>query len=193
MSKFSVEGGVWKELTPLKRAEVILTLIFGLWLALTVLAPYTLPPGSVTDLSGKVASVDNSDQISQMNPLAAGIYYLGDVNCHQLASRSYFLNDNQMPFCTRDLGIFVGLVVGMGIALFSSIKPRLAFILLGFVPMVIDGGAQLLTSYESTNLLRLITGILAGVSAAFLIHWFATGRWESISRPSGGSTRTDGK
>ena len=41
-------------------------------------------------------------------------------------------------------------------------------LLLGIVPMAIDGFTQLLTDYESTNGVRVITGFMAG----FVIGWF---------------------
>jgi uncharacterized membrane protein len=151
-------------------------LLFAIWLGLVLLAPFTLPSGSVTDLSGRATSVDNADQIAGMNPLAAAVYWAGDVNCHQLPSRSYFLNGNQMPFCARDLGVFVGLVAGMALALLTSARPSPLLVALGFLPLALDGGWQLLTDYESSNALRLLTGILAGMSAAMLIHLLAMSR-----------------
>lgn len=151
----------------------MLLLVFSALLAWVLIAPFTLPPGSVTDLSGRVLVIDNGAQISRMNPFAAAIYYLGDSQCHQLASRSYFLNGNQLPFCARDLGIFIGLVAGMAIALLARVRPKIYLIVLGFVPMAVDGGLQLFTAYESSNPLRLLTGILAGISASLLIHAFA--------------------
>lgn len=158
----------------MQRGEVVLLAIFSVLLAWVLLAPFTLPSGSVTSLSGRTIAIDNMDQISEMNPFAAAIYYLGDSQCHQLASRSYYLNGNQLPFCARDLGIFIGLVFGMLIALTIKVRPRLYLIILGFVPMAIDGGLQLVSSYESSNPLRLLTGLLAGISAALLIDAFAT-------------------
>jgi uncharacterized membrane protein len=160
-------------LSSLQRAELPVLILFTLWLLWVIAAPYTLPPGSVTDLSGTVGTIDNVHQIDDMNPLAAAIYWLGDANCHQLASRSYYLNGNEMPFCARDLGIFLGMALGMALAFAIKARPPFLLIVLGFIPMALDGGIQLLTSYESSNLVRLVTGGLAGVSVAFLIHLIA--------------------
>jgi uncharacterized membrane protein len=160
-------------LSSLQRAEAPLIAFFALWLLWVMVAPLTLPAGSVTDLSGRVSAIDNMDQIKEMNPFAAAIYWLGDANCHQLASRSYYLNGNEMPFCARDLGIFIGLVAGMALAFIIKARPSLFLVILGLVPMALDGGLQLLTDYESSNPMRLLTGALAGVSIAFLIHLIA--------------------
>ena len=42
--------------------------VFGVWLALVLIAPLTLPPASVPDLSGSIGTVDNWDSIERMNP-----------------------------------------------------------------------------------------------------------------------------
>jgi uncharacterized membrane protein len=164
---------MWKDLPLRRRAEATLLCAFGIWLALVFIAPLTLPNGSVPDLSGSVGAVDNWQSIEQMNPLAGAVYLLGDSQCHQLLERSFVINGNQMPFCTRDLGMFLGLVVGIAIA-FSGwlrIGPKLSLLLL--VPMALDGGAQLIGSYESSNLIRMATGVVAGIGIAFLLDWFA--------------------
>ena len=47
------------------------------------------------------------------------------------------------------------------------------------IPLVIDGGVQALTRYESTNGKRLVTGILFGYGLVnlFLLTTAATFRW----------------
>lgn len=176
---------MWKKLSPVQRAEVMALAFFTVWLIAVLLAPITLPSGSVQDLSGRAGPIDNDDQIAKMNPFAAAIYWLGDANCHQIASRSYYLNGNEMPFCARDLGIFVGLVLGMALAIVTRIKPPIYLVALGFVPMALDGGWQLVSDYESTNPVRLMTGLLAGAAAALLIHLMAvTVRKASTVKPN---------
>jgi uncharacterized membrane protein len=162
-----------RSISPVQRTELALLLLFSVLAGLVILAPFTLPPGSVTDLSGHTNVIDNQDQMDEMNPLAAAVYWLGDANCHQKAARSYYLNQNQMPFCARDLGIFLGLVMGMAAVIVVQRRPPLWLPVLGLVPMALDGGWQLLTEYESTNIVRLATGILAGMSVALMIHLLA--------------------
>jgi uncharacterized membrane protein len=157
----------------MQRTEAVVLAFYAAWLTMVLLAPFTLPPGSVRDLSGSVGPIDNPDQLARMNPFAALVYWIGDANCHQIASRSYYLNGNEMPFCARDLGIFVGLVAGMALGTITQIKPRWYLVMLGFLPMVLDGGWQLVGDYESTNEVRLLTGILAGTAASLLLHLLA--------------------
>ena len=167
-------GCVWHLRGALQRAESTMLAFFLFFTLLVFLVPFTLTPGQVTDLSGRVGNVDNGDQLSSMNPLAAAVYWLGDANCHQIAERSFFLNGNQMPFCARDVSIFVGLVIGLVLALFANPRPNLWLVMLGFVPIALDGGAQIMLDYQSSNLLRAITGLLTGLCAAMLLHLFAT-------------------
>jgi uncharacterized membrane protein len=163
----------WSELRRSRKAEVTMLIIFTIWLLLILVAPLSLPRGSVQDLSGEVGGIDSGEQIDSMNPLAWVIYTIGDMYCHQIPERSLFLNDNQMPFCSRDLGIFVGLVAGMLLAILLNIRISILLFLLTLVPMGIDGSLQLLTDYESSNMLRLMTGLIAGVGVSLIMSRLA--------------------
>ncbi len=140
---------------------------------MVLLAPFTLPGSSVEDLSGKVGEVDNGDQLERMNPMARIVYTLGDVNCHQISDRSFYLNGNQMPFCSRDLGIFMGLVAGIALGMIFNIRLSMPILLLLLVPMAVDGVLQIMTDYSSSNTLRIITGMMGGASIGIILLRFA--------------------
>ena len=137
-----------------------------------------------------------------LDPYAAFIYGFGDLNCHNKAERSWEINGNQMPVCVRDVGIFLGLTLGgflfsrRGLNRwtlrdsFLSILPDRSLestyqnnyrtlvvtgiSVLMVLPMAIDGFTQMLTSYESTSTMRLITGTPFGLFiGAFLSSSFA--------------------
>jgi uncharacterized membrane protein len=148
---------------------LVMFLVSALWLALVVSAPYLVPSNTLTDLSGSVGVKDNTDQFKDLAALPKAIYSIGDVECHQIASRSLFLNGNEMPFCARDLGLFLGLSAGLGFVTLYRYKIHPVLALLGLVPMGIDGGLQFVTDYESNNILRLATGIVAGIAMILLI------------------------
>ncbi len=148
---------------------LILFAIAAIWSSGMVIAPLTLPPNSVKDLSGSVGIMDNADITEDMNPYARFYYEAGDSQCHTIAERSFFINGNQMPFCVRDVAIFLGMALGLGIALFIRLPLKLWWLIGGLIPIGVDGVLQLLTSYESSNLLRLITGGLAGFVSAFAL------------------------
>ena len=158
-----------KALDYVKRTKKILAAAFVIWLALLSLAPLTLPSGSVDDLDGSIGTMDNTDVIMDMNPLAAVVYALGDINCHQMTSNSFYLNGNEMPFCVRDMGIFIGLALGSLIVLFFSPKFSWLALIVLIAPIIIDGGAQLVSDYVSFNQLRLATGILAGLGVTYYL------------------------
>ncbi len=160
------------------RARFSILIAFSILAGIILIAPFTLPSSSVKDLSGKVGVVDNQKAIDEMNPFAQVVYTIGDWNCHQIASRSIFLNGNEMPVCARDTGILLGAIIGMALAIIFDLKFRWLFLILGLIPIALDGGLQLTTSYESTNQIRLLTGMIAGISASLLLSHLA---WTSLS------------
>ncbi len=191
------------------------------------LVPFYLPAETVPELSGRANAmdyysedswgnlqVDNEGKLghnqseygifawSELDFYAAFIYGFGDFNCHNKAERSWKINDNQMPVCVRDVGIFAGLAIG-GLLFsrrgynrwtirdtFFSIIPdnKIEFVykndyrmklmlliaFLSIAPMGFDGFTQLLTSYESNAVMRLVTGLPFGIFVGlFLSSSFA--------------------
>ena len=134
---------------------------------------------------------------SDLNPIAAFVYAFGDLNCHQKSERSWEINGNQLAVCARDVGLFLGLAIGALLwrkkglnrwtirdsflsifkdehieFLYKKDRRMLGMILvisLGAIPIGVDGFTQLLSPYESTNIVRLITGIGAG----FVLSWWS--------------------
>ncbi|MBI0584094.1 MAG: DUF2085 domain-containing protein [Methanomassiliicoccus sp.] len=158
---------------PTYKAKRAVLILFTAWLLAVMVAPLSLPPGTVGGLGGLPGTVDDASSFEGMNLFARAVYLIGDANCHQLPDRSLFINDNQMPFCARDVGIFIGLVLGMLTVLLWS--PRFSWIVLAalVLPILIDGGVQYLGGHESNNVLRLITGALGGAGASYFLGHFA--------------------
>ncbi len=159
--------------TPAQRCKITLLILSSIWLALVITAPFTIPYHSVDNLSGKVSQIDNWKEIDKMNPFAASIYLLGDTLCTEISDHSFYLNGNQMPFCARCTSIFAGLVLGLLIAVIFDPKVNRLLIGLALLPIAFDGGLQLMTSYQSTNLLRVATGLLAGVAISLYFSCIA--------------------
>ena len=197
--------------------------VSGFFLVSFFLAPLTLEPGTVQDLGARANAFDYAndegwgsqgntpipphehDSVehvhgdlawTELNPYAALIYGFGDVNCHQKHERSWEVNNNQLPVCTRDVGIFMGMFLG---GLFFtrrgwnrwtvrdtclSLIPddwlhttykrnRRTMVWMGVgvllcAPLLFDGFLQLLTAYESTNFKRVLTGIPFGLGLGVL-------------------------
>jgi len=143
-----------------------------LWISLQFLAPLALPENSVQDLSGLVAVSDNEYTIDNMNFPWSFVYSAGDRLCHQKAERSFFVNGNQMPFCSRCTAIWLGLAFGLGFMTFYQIQLNEKFlfvIIAGIIPLAVDGVGQLFGFWESTNLVRVITGLLTGTVCGLAI------------------------
>lgn len=138
---------------------------FLVFFLLQVLAPLFLPAGSITDLSGMTAVSDNEEKIRKMPQPWNFIYGIGDRMCHQKSDRSFFINNNQMPFCARCTAIWLGLVIGIFIMFFLDFElneKTFLIIVLGIIPLAIDGAGQLIGLWESTNVIRFLTGFLTG-------------------------------
>ncbi len=150
-----------------KRHMLVIEAILTAVLLAILFAPLTLPAGSVGGLDGSIGTLDHGNDLNDVPWLQRAVYLLGDVNCHQQAERSFFLNDNQMPFCARDLGLLAGAVTGLLLFILLGRKVPWAWLLALLVPMAVDGVLQAITDYESSNLLRLLTGALAGAAAGY--------------------------
>lgn len=150
---------------------VIIFLIAAIWASGMVLAPLTLPSDSVNDLTGSVGAQDYEEITDDMNPYAKFYYEAGDFNCHTIKERSFFINGNQMPFCVRDVAIFLGLAFGLGLVLFKRIPLKMWWLIGGLIPIGVDGTVQLMTPYESNNVFRLITGLLAGLVTSLALGY----------------------
>tara|TARA_B110000444_G_scaffold259360_2_gene302920 strand:- start:74412 stop:75176 length:765 start_codon:yes stop_codon:yes gene_type:complete len=189
------------------------------------LVPFLLPANTVPDLSGRANAFDYATEDgafskgntpdsllhehedgslhlhepfawSELDPYSAFIYMFGDLNCHNKHDRSWELNGNQMPVCTRDVGIFFGLAIG-GLMfsrfghnrwtikdsclsllpdqwlerIYRENRRTAAWIGVGALlclPLLIDGFTQLLTGYESNNFTRPLTGTPFGLGIAIL-------------------------
>jgi uncharacterized membrane protein len=145
---------------------------FLIWILLQFLAPFALPHGSTHDLSGYVGVADNEKLIDELPSPWNAIYGGGDRLCHQKEERSFIFNGNQMPFCSRCTAIWLGLAIGLGIMVFYTIQLDYKFLLLiiiGLVPLGIDGVGQLFKFWESTNIIRVITGVLVGIICGLAI------------------------
>ena len=154
-----------RENPSLIRVLVSLSLLF--LAALLIIAPYLEPPGTIyLGNNGKANTIDHQAEINNLsNPVARAVYYFGDWECHQHADRSFFLHNNQMPVCARCTSIFLFIGLTAFFLVFFRIRMSFLLIVLLIVPMGLDGTIQLITPYESTNLIRFITGALAGFAS----------------------------
>jgi uncharacterized membrane protein len=169
------------------------------WTVSLFIAPMTLPPETVSDLDGRSNIVDFGDLWDSLPPYQRAIYYFGDLNCHQKWYRSFTINGNQMPVDARMTSIFLFVNLGFASLMFvevdasvsttmfnsfpkkvrlfveKRIKPEVfisILTILAILPVAIDGFTQLLTPYESTNLMRVLSGISLGWIGGVLMGAF---------------------
>ncbi len=158
-----------------ERVSKLLLVFFALFFIISILhflAPLSLPSNSVKDLSGLTGISDNELQIEEMTFPWNVLYSIGDRLCHQKAERSFLVNGNQMSFCSRCTAIWIGIAIGLGFMILYKIPLNEKFliaIILGIVPIGIDGIGQLFGFWESTNVIRVITGLLVGIVCGFAI------------------------
>jgi uncharacterized membrane protein len=91
--------------------------------------------------------------------------------CHGIALRCIHLWSVPMPICARCTGIYLGLLLGLIAFLavpFVSRRWMRNVAIVAVMPLAIDGLTQLARLRESTNELRIGTGLAAG---------FAFGMW----------------
>lgn len=92
--------------------------------------------------------------------------------CHRLPERSFFIKGHQFPVCARCTGFYISLAIVLLYDLLFPIKFTFNGFIMGIIlcmPFIIDGVTQYLGFRQSTNLLRLITGLLGtiGIVLAF--------------------------
>lgn len=178
------------------RVNKIVLVFFVLALFYTVslfVVPLTLEPGTVEGLDGAANQIVYEEKWSDLPIYHRAIYTFSDLNCHQMHERSYSLNGNQMPVCARDVGIFIGSTLGLFMMSFkrgaenlkdtlldlidistdkTELKKTLILIIVGAMfalPMILDGGIQLVTDYESFNAFRTLTGLIFGFGFSVFI------------------------
>lgn len=118
-------------------------------------------------------------------------HYLGYGLCHQLPERSFFAGGFQLPVCARDTGIYTGFALSLGvIALLERGRrptslPRTWLLAIGgagVLAMIIDGVTSYAGLRETTNALRLATGLAAGWALPLVVVPMLNGQmWSSFS------------
>jgi uncharacterized membrane protein len=124
-------------------------------------------------------------------PVEQVLMWLGYGLCHQLPQRSFFGGTYQVPVCARDTGIYIGFVLSLALlATLSRGRRPSAMPSAGVLVLVAASVAFLgwdgVTSYagwrETTNELRLLTGLLMGWALPAILLPMLNGQlWRSPS------------
>jgi uncharacterized membrane protein len=110
--------------------------------------------------------------------LETAMHWLGYGLCHQLADRSFIAGGVQLPVCARDTGIYIGFVVSLAVIAYLDRGLRRqdmppAWILgvgaAALLLMAWDGVTSYMGLRETTNVLRLATGLGAGFALPLIV------------------------
>ncbi len=102
--------------------------------------------------------------------------------CHQIHTHSFTIGGHQLPLCARCTGIYLGAL--SAVFIMSRLRRRsdrlpaagmLGLLGLFFGAMVLDGLNSTFQTFggglwDSTNLVRLITGAMSGLAVAFVFY-----------------------
>ena len=89
------------------------------------------------------------------------------VTCHRLPHRSFIWAPG---LCARCTFFWIGVSISSLLMFFSKLPASILLGLFLIVPMALDGLLQLIGFYESTNIMRLLTGFLAGTGLCILLE-----------------------
>lgn len=106
------------------------------------------------------------------------LYYgIGGAVCHQMPERSIEIGGRFLPLCARCTGIYGGIAI---ILIYFFIRKRLqgnqilgniqaVIAAFSFFPFMIDGVGSYLGLWTTNNLIRILTGVCAGISLPYFI------------------------
>lgn len=125
-----------------------------------------------------------------MEGLFAFLDAVGAAVCHRLPERSFFWDGRQMPLCARCTGLYIGVFFSFCFFIWKKrLKGNLPFCtqaaagsMLALLPIAADGFCSYAGLWESSQLLRVLTGASAGavMPALFLL----AGNFEPSREPS---------
>jgi uncharacterized membrane protein len=126
-----------------------------------------------------------------MHAIEAFFNLLGSLICHQLPERTLRAGVLLLPVCARDMGIYTGIFVsGLFLLLFRRLRaqkpPRISLVItmcLLMLPMMFDGVLSYCGIIETSNAVRLFTGLFFGLPIPFFLvpaaHFSISGKNES--------------
>ncbi|MFT4414750.1 DUF2085 domain-containing protein [Fredinandcohnia humi] len=101
------------------------------------------------------------------------------IPCHRYPARCLHIKGKPMPLCARCFAMLVGYAF-MPIALIFSITTAIWIPIAMSIPLLVDGFTQRWKWRESSNLTRLVTGLLFGVGQSLFISTVVWGLVEWI-------------
>lgn len=88
--------------------------------------------------------------------------------CHRKPERSFFWKGKQFPVCARCTGIHIGYIT-FPLFMFNVFTLNVWWTIALILPTYIDGLTQAFFKRESNNILRVTTGLMAGIGGMSLV------------------------
>ena len=110
-----------------------------------------------------------NNRINKPEPILKGMI------CHRLPERTFRVNNWYLPVCSRCTGIYMGVFSYLTYAYLFNIQYSNIIVFLAILmvlPMLFDGITQFFGFRESNNILRFITGLIAGIGLLILVRAF---------------------
>jgi uncharacterized membrane protein len=133
-------------------------ILFGgiVWCSAIILAPVCASSSGILKEAGKV------------------LYVFFRPICHQLESRSFFIDGMPLGVCSRCSAIYFSFLFGTLVyptvrSVGRSEIPSRWFLVFSCIPMIIDAFPWRFGMYEATFMTRAISGSIAGFALAFFI------------------------
>ncbi len=103
--------------------------------------------------------------------ISVPIYVFFSYICHQMPSRSFFIDGEEFAVCSRCFGVYLGLLIGFLIyplwREIDEIEPLPRFwLFLSLVPIGVDWSLGVFGLWENTFTSRFITGLILGIACA---------------------------
>jgi uncharacterized membrane protein len=123
-------------------------------------------------------------------------YFLYSFFCHQFHHRSIHLFDYQIAWCSRDMGIWLGVLAGaVAIKYLNFRKLRWYWVIPFMIPIALDGVIQTIATmleispvisgepiYISNNLVRFLTGSIFGLGLSLWLSGVVQGAFAQPSQ-----------
>lgn len=119
--------------------------------------------------------------------LAAAVYVVGSVICHQQPERSFQLASAHVPVCARCLGLYAGAALGA----WHAFRPRRRamvrlLIVVCALPTAVTWGSEAIGLWSPSNVTRFAAALPLGAAVALTVNYVGCApppRTESRPRP----------
>ena len=143
---------------------------------LIILPPLYLPAGTVVNIDGRVGSLDHPDLWGSLDPVSSTVYTLGDLTCHQMADRTFWINGSQLPVCGREFSLLFGAIIGMLPCIYLGSRLDVRPILtstLSIMGLMVSPAEWFLASIMDADpgmSIVTVSGVVSGASFSLLLH-----------------------